>query len=112
MFRREIEIAVELLGRLRHPLTQLRVHDPGLAEFIRRATCNLAVALEDARWLDGLEQRSRVKKAIENVSEVYAGLQLAESWGHIDYETARSARLLLDAEAQLLERDTARRIAG
>jgi hypothetical protein len=108
MFHREVEIAVELVGKLREPIDRLRAHDQGLAEFLRRASCKLAVTLDEVRWHDEREQMQLVSRALENVSELYAGLQLAESWGHLDSQTASSARLLLDAELQLLERGTAR----
>jgi hypothetical protein len=108
MFRREVEIAVELVGKLRDPIDRLRLLDKGLAEFLRRASCKLAVTVDELRWHDEREQAELVTRAQEYVSELYAGLQLAESWGHIDAPTVAQTRLLLDAEMQLLERGTAR----
>jgi hypothetical protein len=108
MFRREVEIAVELAGKLREPINQVRGRDSGLAEFLRRASCTLAVTVDEIRWHDERRQLELVSKALENVSELYAGLQLAESWGHLDAQTVAAARLLLDAELQLLERGSVR----
>jgi len=112
MFRREVEIAVELVGRLRDPIDRLRALDEGLAEYLRRASCKLAVTLDEVRWHDEREQRLLVGRALENVSELYAGLQLAESWGHLDSQTVTAARLLLDVEMQLLQRGTGRALAS
>lgn len=99
---------MELVGRLRDPIDRLRLLDKGLAEFLRRASCKLAVTVDELRWHDEREQTELVARAQEYVSELYAGLQLAESWGHIDSQTVAQSRLLLDAEMQLLERGTAR----
>src|SRR5437764_12559575 len=98
MFRRETEIAVELVGRLRGPIERLWGIDRGLAEFLRRASAKLAVTVDELRWHDEREQAALVARAQEYVSELYAGLQLADSWGHLDADTVSAARLLLDAE--------------
>jgi hypothetical protein len=111
-FESELEVAVKLVTTLRDPILRLRNVDRGLAEYLRRASHNLAVALNEARWHDGQEQVALLRQACENLSEVYSALQLAETWGYLDGSTLHSARALLDLEQDLLSGPRDRKLAG
>jgi len=116
MMERELEVAVELVQRLKAPIAQLAAADRGLADYMRRASCRLAVAINEARWHEGLQRQERVRDALENVSEVYSALSLAEAWGHLDGGAIAGARVLLDRELELLSESQGhggrRRLAG
>jgi hypothetical protein len=111
MYMRELEIAHELVARLRGPIERLHLADPGLAVYLRRAACQLAVSLNEARYEDEAQQVKLIERAEENVAEIFGALELAEAWGHMETEVVAGARLLLDAEMALLGR-TPVRLAG
>jgi len=108
----ELEVAVRLVAMLRDPLRELWGRDRGLADYLRRASCNLAVAISEARWHEGAERLKLVKQAAENASEVFSALQLAESWGHLRGPVLLDARRLLDQELNLLSGTPATKLAG
>jgi hypothetical protein len=107
MLERELEVAVELVARLKDPIARLADVDRGLAEFMRRASCRLAVAINEARWHEGEVRAELVRKAMENVSEVYSALQLAEAWNRLDAVSIAAARVLLDREMEMLSQGDA-----
>src|SRR3954465_15839802 len=104
MFERELEIANELMDRLRAPVERLHDSDPGLATYMRRAAYRLSLTLDEARWEDEREQGRLVERAEEHVAELFGALNLAESWGLMEDDALHAARLLLDAELALLGR--------
>src|SRR5690349_12010205 len=100
--QRELEVAVELVTVLKGPIARLAGEDRGLAEYLRRASCRLAVAVNEARFHEGDVRDELVRRALEHVSEIYSALQLAEGWGRLERAQLLTARLLLDRELHLL----------
>jgi len=111
MFERELEIAEELMAKLRDPIDRLHRLDVGLAMYLRRSTRQLAVTLHDARWQDQPQQLELVQRAEQAIAEIIGTLELARAWGHFKSDEVASARLLLDAEIELLGR-APQRLAG
>jgi hypothetical protein len=102
MMQHELEVAVELVAALKAPIERLAGNDRNLAEYMRRASCRLAVAVNEARWHEGELRAEMVRRALDNVSEVYSALQLAESWGHLQRDELAPVRALLDRELRML----------
>ncbi len=108
----ELEVAVKLVAALRGPIDTLRGIDKGLADYLRRSAHHLAVAINEARWHDGEAHTLLLRQASDNISEVYAALQLAEQWGHLDRSSLTAPRALLDLEQDLLAGPGERKLAG
>ena len=62
---RELEVAVELVGVLKGPVARLSDVDRGLAEYLRRAGCRLAVEVNEARGHEGADREDHVLRALE-----------------------------------------------
>src|SRR4051812_28472622 len=102
MYEAELEVAVKLVSYLRLPIEQLSRCDRSLASQIRRATCTLAINLNEARHRWGKEREALFREAAESVAEAHTVLYLAESFGHLDVEVTQPARELLNQELAML----------
>jgi hypothetical protein len=99
---RELEIAIKLVGALREPIARLHEADAGLADYLRRASHQLAVSLNEARWHEGQVAAWLLHVADESLSDIYAAVELAQARGHLDRAAFDGARKLIDMEHDLL----------
>ncbi len=99
-----LEIAIKLATSLRTPVERLRLRDKELADQLRRAVNDLALALGEAARREGRDRIQFFRVAGGSASEVRAAMDLAEAWGSIDAADLEAARLLLDRELAILWR--------
>jgi len=102
MYEAELEVAVKLVSLLRAPLEELSRRDRSLASQMRRATCTLAINLNEARHRRGKEREALFREAAESVAEAHTVLYLAETFGHLTVEITQPARELLNQELVML----------
>jgi four helix bundle protein len=99
-----MDIAIKLARSLRDPVQRLRIHDKELADQLKRAVNDLALAVGEAARREGRDRVQFFRTAAGSGSEVRAAMDLAEAWGVLDASSLAEARELLDRELAILWR--------
>jgi four helix bundle protein len=75
------DVGVECVRSLREPVERVRLHDPNLADQLRRAASSMVLNIAEGRWRAGKDRSNRFRIAAGSASEVQACLELAHAWG-------------------------------
>ena len=75
------DLAIECIRSLREPVQRIRLHDPNLADQLRRAASSMVLNIAEGRWRTGKDKTNRFRIAAGSASEFHACLELAEAWG-------------------------------
>ena len=103
-----LEVAIQLVSKLKAPLAELARYDTDLARQARRAASGIALSLDEGRRRAGKDRLHLFRIAAGSAAETRTALRLAEAWGYLDGGTLIDAGALLDRELAMLWRLTHR----
>jgi four helix bundle protein len=90
------DLALECIRLLRVPLERIRLHDPALADQLRRAASSVALNIAEGRWRTGKDKTNRFRIAAGSASEARACLQICEAWGLVSAELVSKPLEVID----------------
>ncbi len=100
------DVALEMIRRLREPLTAIGERDTSLAQQLRRAAASVPLNLSEGRRRLGRDRVHLWRIAAGSADEVVASLRVAEAWGHVDAASIAPALALCDRVLAMLWRLT------
>ena len=77
-----LELALDVLGRLRPVLEFIRARDRDLADQLRRAS-SIALNLAESNGSDSGNRRARLRTALGSTQETRAALRVAQAWQYL-----------------------------
>src|SRR5438105_2217440 len=99
-----MDIALEVARALRGPVDRLKMHDRALADQLKRAVNDMALAVGEGARREGRDRVQFFRAAAGSGNEARAALGLAEAWGILDADSVDQAKNLLDRELAILWR--------
>jgi four helix bundle protein len=79
-----LDVSLDLIRRLRSPVSALARRDPSLADQLRRAASSVSLNLAEGSRREGKDRLQHWRIAAGSADEVVAGLRVAEAWGHLE----------------------------
>ena len=101
-----LDLSIEVIHRLRTPMTRLQGKDRSLHEQIRRAASSVPLNLAEGRRRAGKDRIHHWRIAAGSADEVRTALRVAVAWGDIDSSEVSDALQLLDRVLAMLWRLT------
>jgi len=98
------ELAVRIATALRAPVERIKMHDRDLADQLRRAVNDMALALAEGARREGRDRMQFFRVASGSANEAKTVLELAQAWGIIENAAIYQGRELLDRELAILWR--------
>ena len=78
-----LELALDVIGRLRPVLELIRARDRDLADQLRRSASSIALNLAESNGSDSGNRRARLRTALGSTQETRAALRVAQAWGYL-----------------------------
>ena len=78
-----LELALDVLGRLRPVLEFIRARDRDLADQLRRSASSIALNLAESNGSDSGNRRARLRTALGSTQETRAALRVAQAWQYL-----------------------------
>jgi four helix bundle protein len=104
-----LDVVIEAIEVLAPVVAQIRRHDRGLAEQLRRALSSVALNAAEGNHSQGGHRIARFSTAAGSNAESRAALRVAVAWGYVNPKHIEAGEALLDRVAGMLYRLGARR---
>ena len=99
-----LEMAIQIAKALRVPVERIRLHDRDLADQLKRAVNDLALAMSEGSRREGRDRMQFFRAASGSASEARTAVELALAWGIVDAGLVEEGLALLDRELAMLWR--------
>jgi four helix bundle protein len=78
-----LELSIDTMRSLRHPLARLQSRDPDLARQTRKALTSVPLNLSEGRRRTGRDRRYHWRVALGSLDETRTALRVAEALGYL-----------------------------
>ena len=96
------DLALQMLGRIKPLIDQVKRKDRPLADQLQRAAQSSFLNIAEGRSARGLNEAAHVNKALDEAREARAAVQLSVVWGYIPEEESQRTDADLDRMAGML----------